>query len=135
MKILAIALVLWSASTVAAADPALFSMSDTQFKTYATHEIGGATKAKRYIVEKGAEYRGKCTSGDLAACQTSLSVLQTKMFDEMRIVSIIGAGRSRAGGTAPKWLQKLADDYFAAVKDQTAALEAATQASSRALGK
>jgi len=126
---LVLALLLLLANPAFAADAALFSMSDAQFKTYATHEMGIATRTLANVAEQIDKYREECVAGSLKSCESGPTLARIGMAKaDATYVEIYGAAKARNSGKTPKWVEKLSKDHTAALSKIAAALNALNEA-------
>lgn len=129
MKLLVTVALLLAATTVHATDPTLFTMNDAQFKSYATHEAGIATRKMSITADQLDQYRDKCSSGDSKACMTGLALGRMSASGDMKYFDLYGAAKDRNGGKLPKWFEKLDAEHSAAMKKLTASLQGMVAAS------
>jgi hypothetical protein len=134
MRLLALALALFAAPAFAA-DPTLYAMTDAQFKAYATAELEGSVRAKKFGIEMLREKAGQCAAGDKMACRVGVGfgARSAHMGAESKVLDVFGAAKGRNDGKQPAWIAPMEQEYLDLIKQETDAVKAMRLAAEAAL--
>lgn len=91
----------WLAAPCDATAAALFTMTDTQFKSYVTHKADVATRRMSITADQLDQYRDKCSSGDSKACMTVLALGRMSGGGDLKYFDLYARRRIATAGSCP----------------------------------